>query len=241
MKKETSTTSAINSRRQFVASCLVSPMVLSGCALINKIQTPAVAELQESEFTKLPTDIYEGWSGSTTSTGPQSRVEVIHFCGFLCAPCYQFEKQLAPWVESNFSRISFQRKALSLRKDWTASTRLHYALEIEGLSDRLYDWIFYLAQEKNTKLYESEKIANLVKSLEPSVDEQSFLETFRADVINQEIRHANELALLAGIHAIPSVLINRKYRVGLSQVSSYERAVEVVGLLVDRELAGVPR
>lgn len=237
-------------RRKLAASLLFATSIAAGCKAPLKKQTVPPDE-QEQEtgseqsqptqpgYTVLDTPHpgkYETIARETAVNDP--RIELVHFCGFTCRPCYKFDPLFTEWVSANASKVIHTRVAPALNLSWEKAARLFYALEFFGLTDRLYKPLFDKAQANAFWLRTDATIAGQVKFLDRSIDKPEFQKTLNSFAVNGQMRRDVKLAITSGVSSIPSVVVNGKYLTSPDLVNgNHEAMIDVIEELVAKEIA----
>jgi len=79
-------------------------------------------------------------------------------------------------------------------------------------------------------------IVKLVDSI--GLDGEKFGKTMKSFNVDAKIRQSLQKARDAGIQAVPTVIINGKYRTSGSHAGSYPNLIKILNELVDKESAG---
>ncbi len=226
-------------RRKLAAAFVFTPLFLSGCNKPLKKQATAVSANANSR------QAFSGYEEifpavdvrPVSGLNRTNKVDLLHFCGFTCQPCYRFESHVARWLIKNRDRVNYVRVAPALNPSWENPSRLFYALQQFDLLDKLYAPVAQMANIDATFVTDKRKAAQRIKYLAPEIDEEQFLKTMDSYAVNTSMWKAIDLGSRAGLTSIPNLVINGKYRVRPIPSRGVDRreVMKVVDTLVSRE------
>lgn len=173
-----------------------------------------------------------------TVTGAD-KVEVAEVFWYGCSHCYEFEPYLERWRESKPSDVVFVR----LPAVWNRQLRHHaqgyFTAEVLAGSGALEDpealhKAFFREIHVNRNPLASE--ADLKKLFARyGVSEQEFDRAWKSFEVDSKLKLADKLSRRYQITGVPTVVVNGKYAFGRGETGGYERVLEIVDELVERE------
>jgi len=236
--------------RVLMASLLTAAtLAIAGCAVteslspvlkesVSTVESAIKRSLKTPEgFKRLPSRKLDTHLVRGQTAPDDDTVEVIHVFNFMCGPCYEFNAALNPWLDANASQVTVRRVALAGKPVWDRLARLYYALHYMGLEEELFDSVFKQVIEQREWIQSLEKIAAGVKTLYPSIDETTLLETMNSSDVNNDIKVGMSVAQVAGLRGIPTLVVDRRFITDPTLVGSAANVVTALDGYVEEELA----
>lgn len=167
---------------------------------------------------------------------PPNKVEVSFLFAYLCPPCYDVGKDIIPWAAANSSVVNYSQEVPPLNGSWERDARLYYTLLQTQRSQQFIDLVCARAESDRSWLRSNILIAQAIKSLDSSINEGSFLDTMYSNEVEAKLKRSRVFAEKSGIRAIPSVIVNGKYRLDPGTTGGLKNVVRVVDGLVKYEI-----
>jgi len=217
-----------NSRRRFLqqASTLGVAGMAAGTGAMSLLPTGTANAQAATGYELLTTPM---------NTADPEKVEVMEFFWFGCPHCYALEPSLNKWAEDLPEHVNFVREAPALNSNWEPHSRLYYAARSLNIEEDVVDPVFNQIHRNKQRLRSPKRIGKFIESLDLGVDAEKFTSTMDSFSVHVGLRRAAKLAQLSGISAVPSIIVNGKYRTTVSMAGGHDQIIEVVNRLVELE------
>ncbi len=178
---------------------------------------------------------YENLPNPVRTENPD-KVEVLEFFWYGCPHCFQFEPHIKTWLETKPDNVEFKSVAAPLNPAWKVHSQAFYAAEVLGVLDKFHEPMFNAIHRDKKSMRKPKDIAKLAESL--GIDGEKFEKTMKSFAVDAKIRQSLQKAREVGISAVPTVVINGKYKTSGSVAGSYPNLIDVLNRLVAQESAG---
>jgi thiol:disulfide interchange protein DsbA len=171
--------------------------------------------------------------------GGADKIEVAEFFWYGCPHCYDLEPTINKWAENVPPTVRFVRVPAMWNQVLKLHAQLYYTEEVLARNGALKDpekfhaAVFEEYHQRNNRLLNEDVIKRLFSRF--GVGEEDFTKTWSSFEVAQKLRVAEDLARRYSISSVPTIVVNGKYRTGGAEAGSYEKLIEVVDELVDRE------
>ncbi len=162
-----------------------------------------------------------------------SSVEVLELFWYGCPHCFKFEKYLKAWEQDKPDYIDFSRMPAVLNKSWIPHARAYYALETMGEVDRVHPIFFEAIHVQGRRLRDIESIARFLS--QHGIDEDDFQKAYDSFYVETKVKRSNQLMRDYGSSAVPTVIVNGKYRITAGSAGGYEQVLKLVNQLAQQE------
>lgn len=157
-------------------------------------------------------------------------IEVTEYFWYGCPGCFQFEPQLANWIEQQDESVVCLRLP-AIWDDWReVHARAYYTARSLGVLEDMHLKIFDAMHLLGNRLRDEEELKQLFT--EHGINEDEFSKAYNSFTVNSEINRAKNQAIQAGARSTPSLIVNGKYLVSLSG-----ETLDIVDFLVNKEKA----
>jgi len=167
------------------------------------------------------------------NTRDASKVEVLEYFWFGCPHCFAFEPHINRWAANRSDNIDFVREAPPLNPSWEPHSRAFYSAELMGVTDEFFEPMFNGIHAERRALRSPDQIARFAGEL--GIDKKMFRKTMDSFAVNTRIKQAMHMARASKVSAVPTVIINGKYRTGGSLAGSHAGMVKVIEELTAQE------
>lgn len=178
---------------------------------------------------------YEVLQSPQRTANPEN-VEVIEFFWYGCPHCFQFEPHISEWARNKPDNVDFITMAPPLNPAWKVHSQAFYAAEVLGVLDKFHEPMFNAIHKDRKAMRKPKDIAKFVETL--GIDGELFEKTMKSFAVDAKIRQSIQKARDVGISAVPTVIINGKYRTSGSVAGSYPALIDVLNRLIAEETAG---
>ncbi len=176
---------------------------------------------------------------SQPTVGGADKIEVAEFFWYGCPHCYDFEPALNRWNAGKPANVRFVRIPVTWNRIVELHARLYYAEEVLGRNgvikdpEAFHQAVFQEYHRRGNRLTSEGSIRRLFERFGVRPDE--FERTWQSFEVDQKLRVARDLARRYSIDGVPTVVVNGKYRAGVSEAGSFEKLIEVIDELIERE------
>ena len=175
---------------------------------------------------------YENLANPVRTENPD-KVEVLEFFWFGCPHCFAFEPSIEEWAANKPANTVFVREAPPLNKSWESHSRAFYASQILGISEKFVPAMFKAIHEERKRMRKPSEIAELAETF--GVSKKDFEATMKSFGVQTRMSRAMQLARGAGINAVPTVIVNGKYRIGSRSAGSHQGMIAAINQTVEVE------
>ncbi|MDE2423225.1 MAG: thiol:disulfide interchange protein DsbA/DsbL [Betaproteobacteria bacterium] len=162
-------------------------------------------------------------------------VEVDEVFSYACPHCAHFAPTIEAWAKKLPKNVIFKRVPVSFgRSQWAVTAKTYYAINSLHLVDQLHERIFKAIHEENINLFSEDELFDWIQK--QGVDRQQFINAYRSFSVQAELQRGDQLAMSAGVDAVPTLIINGKYRTSPSMVGGYAQMIPVLNALVQMSL-----
>ncbi len=168
-------------------------------------------------------------------TESPDKIEVVEFFWYGCPHCFSFEPHIKAWKQSKPDNVEFIIAAPPLNPAWKVHSQAFYAAQVLGVLDQFHEPMFNAIHVDKKPMRKPKDVGKLVDSL--GLDGEKFQKTMKSFNVDAKIRQSLQMASSAGLNAVPTVVINGKYRTSGSVAGSYENLIAVLNELIEQESA----
>jgi len=170
---------------------------------------------------------------SPQQTADPDKIEVVEFFWYGCPHCFQFEPHIKEWLKTKPDNVEFISMAPPLNPAWKVHSQAFYAAKVLGVLARFHEPMFNAIHKERKSMRKPKDIIKLVESL--GLDGDEFGKTMKSFNVDAQIRQSVQKARDARVSAVPTVIINGKYRTSGSVAGSYPQLIEVLNRLIEQE------
>ena len=167
-------------------------------------------------------------------TGQPDKVVVTELFWYGCPHCFRFEPYVERWSSSLPEGVVFEHVPSLVSPRWAEHARAYYAFKAMGVLDQVHSKFFDAIHLERKMLNNPDSIAQFLA--DKGFDAQAFREAYNSFAVDTQLRKNMQKEKLYGNNGVPTVIVNGKYLVSASLAGSYERLLEVVNFLANREL-----
>lgn len=159
-----------------------------------------------------------------------NKVEVIEFFYYGCPHCFNLEPALEAWRKKLPADVAFRRVPGVFRDSWVPLTKLYYALEAMGLTEKLHGDVFNAIHVENTDLGTDKAIIDWVAKR--GVDRNKFTATFNSFAVQNKAQRARAMTQSYGIQGVPTLVVDGKYVTSSGQAGGHDGVMKTVDELI---------
>ena len=181
---------------------------------------------------------YEEIRPPLSTSAPSGQVEVLEFFWYGCPHCFEFEGHIAKWIKAQKDYISFARVPAVFSDTWFTHAKAFYAAAELGILPKSHFALFEILHVKSEKVYTEEAVINFLTDFD--LEEQDVREKFNSFATTNRAKKAEALTKKAGLSGVPSVVINGKYRSSARLAGGYDKLLELITFLAEKEHIEAP-
>ncbi len=166
------------------------------------------------------------------------RVEVIEMFLYNCPHCLELEPKLDQWLGKH-PEVDFIRIPAILSPYWAEMAKFYYTAEKLGVLKQLHNK-FYQSIHQDKRTYYNE-LAIRQFFLKNGISAQDYEQAYYSKEVLNKVSHARQLSLQYNMRGVPAVIVNGKYKTAPFFVKNQEQMLEVLDLLVKKELKQIPK
>ena len=176
---------------------------------------------------------YHNISPAVSTNVSTGKVEVLELFWYGCPHCFEFEKFLKDWKQNKAENVEFIRMPAVLNRGWIPHARAFYALETMGEIERLHPIIFEAIHTQGRRLRDMDSMARFFS--QHGIDPDEFKKAYDSFYVEAKVKRSNQLVREYGSSAVPTVIINGKYRTSAGDAGGYERLLQLIDHLTEQE------
>lgn len=167
------------------------------------------------------------------------RIEVAEIFGYTCPHCAHFEPELQAWKRRQPADVSVIQVPAAFGGYWDPYARAFYAAEALGVLERSHEAMFNAIHlQRKMPVGPNVGAAELAPFYaQYGVDAKRFADTYGSFGVDAKINRARQFAVKSGIEGTPSIVVNGKYQVPVTQ-AGYGKMLQTVDWLVAQERGG---
>lgn len=168
---------------------------------------------------------------------PVGKIELVEVFWFGCPSCYVFEPHLEKWAKAKPANVVLIRIPAQFNDSWKIHARAFYTAEVLNVGDKIQQPFFEEYHVKGNRLDSKEKLQAFFERF--GVKKEQFNAAFDSPAVNKRLQDAEILAAKYAIQAVPSLVVDGKYRAAKSQVdNSDEKLIQVLDFLIKKSEKG---
>lgn len=175
----------------------------------------------------------------TQARSGTAQLEVVEFFSYACPHCHHLEPQLQKWLAAKPDDVRLVRVPVSFgRPAWVALGKVWYTLEAMGLAEQHHAALFEVIHgPREQRPNNIDAVADFLA--ERGVDRRAFVDTYQSFAVDMKARRAQDLVERFAINAVPSLVINGKYKTSVSMAGGGDEVFELTDelLAAERKLA----
>ncbi len=174
-------------------------------------------------------DVIEGAKGRR----PGAPIQVREFFSYGCVHCRNFDPLIEAWQAKLPEDVEFQRTPAAFSPVWALLGQAYITLDEAGALERNHDRMFRAIHDNGRQFLSAEMIADYVDG--NGISRAEFLRVFDSPAVRSRVRQAEREQRDLGISAVPTLVVDGKYRIGM-QVGR-KTALDVVDHIIALERA----
>ncbi len=171
---------------------------------------------------------------ATADTG-SGTIEVIEAFSYACSHCNTFEPYMQSWLSNKAENVNLHRIPVGFgRRAWELLARGYIAAEMMGVADQSHVAMMDAIWNKRQQFRSVENLAEFYSGF--GVDRDAYIAHFKSFAADSQMRRSQRDVQLYGVNGTPTMIVNRKYRVSISNaITDFNMMLDVVNFLVAKE------
>jgi thiol:disulfide interchange protein DsbA len=192
--------------------------------LLLLAQTTQAAQWKEGvQYQEIPFPV-------TVETG--KKIEVREFFWYGCPHCFHMEPTVRNWLKNKPKNAEFVRSPAVLGPSWQLGATAFFTYQALGVVKQMHQATFDAIHVEQRIFSSLQDYADF--AAEHGINRDEFMKTTRSFGVQLKLKHEAELDREAGIHSVPTFVIDGKYRTDESLAGSKENLVKLINYLVQK-------
>jgi thiol:disulfide interchange protein DsbA len=164
-------------------------------------------------------------------TSDPSKIVVTEFFSYQCPHCYAFSKPFAAWSAKLPADVKSERVAVSIgHAAWMPAAQAFYALTAMGKVPAIDDALFEAIHRRRLRLDTEAGLAEWAGA--QGIDQAAFTQAYRSFGVQVKTKRADELSRRHRLPSVPTLVIDGKYLVPISDDGNFNDQLAVVDALI---------
>lgn len=159
-----------------------------------------------------------------------NKVEVREFFWYGCGHCFKFEPLIEKWKQNKPKAAMFVRTPAFPRQ--VVHARSYYAFEAMGIVDKLHPKFFDALHVDGKRLKTVDAVVDFVKANGEDADE--FRKKVKSFSVDHKTKAAFQLGASYGVNAVPTFVIDGRYKLSAKTAGSDSNVIELIDYLVKK-------
>jgi thiol:disulfide interchange protein DsbA len=169
-------------------------------------------------------------------TASGDKVEVLEVFSYACSHCANFQPYAEQLKKSLPAGASFDYMPAIFNAQWEPYARAFYTAQSLGVLDATHQALFDALHRDHTPIRSVDDLATFYS--QHGVDRAKFLAASGSFEVESKLARSMQIVRDAGVDGTPTLIVNGKYRTTGASAGGYAQVVELIGWLVQKELAG---
>lgn len=192
--------------------------------LLLTVQTAHAAKWKEGvQYQEIPFPV-------AVETG--KKIEVREFFWYGCPHCFHMEPTVRNWLKHKPKNAEFVRSPAALGASWQAGATAFFTYQALGAVNRMHRATFDAIHIEDRPMTTLQDYADF--AAEHGIKRDEFMKTAQSFGVQLKLKHEVELDREAGIHSVPTFVIDGKYRTDEGLAGSKENLVKLIDYLVEK-------
>lgn len=165
----------------------------------------------------------------------EDTVEIAELFLYTCPHCYHFQRHVNKWKKELPENVKFFDVPAVFSPRNISLAKAYYTAEMLEVLDSVHIPLFKAIHEEGKRPKTQAEIKAIFVA--NGVDEKAFDKTYTSFAVDKKVRDAEVLTATYGINAVPTVVVNGRYRIDTGKVQGYGHLLEIVNHLMKKELA----
>ena len=165
------------------------------------------------------------------------KIEVTEVFSYACSHCNTFEPYMQSWNKSKPDNVTLTRIPVVFgNRNWELLARAYITADMMGITEESHVAMMDAIWKQRKQFRSLDDLADFYSGF--GVEKDAFKAHYQSFAADSQLRRSQKEVMTYGVRGTPSMVVNRKYRVGSSKdVPNYDVMLDVVNYLVDIETA----
>ncbi len=165
------------------------------------------------------------------------RIEVTEVFSYMCIHCAEFQPNVDTYKPKLPADVRWTYVPAAFGGPWNEAAKAFFTAETMGVQERTHDAVFNsIFIKKEVTAGKPEEFVELYGKL--GVDRAKFQAIMSSFGTTAKVNRAHQFALRTGVNATPTIIINGKYRVNITNDRGAKGMLDTVSYLIAQERAG---
>lgn len=168
--------------------------------------------------------------------GKGPKMEVAEVFSYACIHCFHFQPLVNNYKKTMAKDVRWEYVPAAFGGPFDMMARAYFAAQQLGVQEKTHDAVFAgIFEQQKLRQGTPDEVADLYASL--GVDRAKFMEALRGEAVAARFQQAKGFAVMTGVQATPTLIINGKYRVIGRQETGMEGMLKTADFLLARDRA----
>lgn len=201
-------------------------------ALVFIILFSTTAFAQEERFKE---GVHYTLIKDASASNSDGKVTVYEVFGYLCPHCFSFQPYVSAWHAKLPDTVEFVRVPAIFSPAWEPLGRAYITAESLGVVEKGHDDMFRAIHQERKQIRSIEDAADFFANY--GADKETFLSTAGSFAVDAKVRQYQALVRKWGVRGTPSLVVDGKYLISVSQTVPQPMMLEVADFLIAKEAA----
>ncbi|WP_213297879.1 thiol:disulfide interchange protein DsbA/DsbL [Paraburkholderia sacchari] len=163
---------------------------------------------------------------------PAGKIQVIEFMWYGCPHCNEFDPLLEDWIKKQGPDVVFKRVPVAFRDDFIPHSKMLYALDALGLTQKLTPVIFHEIHVNKNYLLTPDDQAKFLAT--QGVDPKKYMEAYNSFSTQSALQRGKAMESAYKIDGVPTIAIQGKYETGPAATNSLPGTLQVMDFIISQ-------
>jgi protein dithiol oxidoreductase (disulfide-forming) len=166
-------------------------------------------------------------------TSDPSKIVVTEFFSYQCPHCFRFAKPYEAWAVKLPSDVKSERVAVSIGHEaWVPAAQAFFALSAMKKVPAIDDALFGAIHRQQLRLDTEAALTDWVRR--QGIDPAAFTQAYRSFSVKLNMKRADDLSRSYRLPSVPTLAIDGRYLVPISDDGNFNDQLEIVNALIDQ-------
>jgi len=163
----------------------------------------------------------------------ENKIEVTEFFSYGCIHCYNFEPILSAWQETLAPDVDFIRIPATFNDAWLVLAQTYYTAEAMDVTKKIHTPLFEAIHSERRRLDNPTEMAMFFAEF--GIDPIAFAKVYKSFGVRAKVQQASSSIRAVRLSAVPTLVVNGKYRVESQPSGGFPEMLKIVNFLVKKE------
>lgn len=162
------------------------------------------------------------------------KIEIAEVFSYACVHCFHFQPEVNKFKKTMAKDVRWEYVPAAFGGPFDMMARAYFAAQQLGVQEKTHDAVFAgIFEQQKIKQGTPDEVADLYASL--GVDRAKFMDALRGEAVAGRFQQAKGFAVMTGVQATPTLIVNGKYRVAGRQETGIPGMFRTAEFLVEKE------